>query len=110
MKTLSLRPRRVRRRRARSGAELPGIPTMTEAGLEGFEAVTGYGLLAPKKPQAEIIAKCNASLRNAIVDRDIGGRLWLLRALLGRLRLPTKDGGIAFACRHDAVWHFETRC
>ena len=73
IKTGQLRALAVAGDRRQSG--LPSIPTMTEAGLGGFEAVTRYGLVAPKKTSAQVIAKLNASLRNAIIDRDIGGRL-----------------------------------
>ncbi len=44
---------------AKRSAFAPELPTMAEAGLPGFEANNWYGLVAPVKTPAEIIAKLN---------------------------------------------------
>jgi tripartite-type tricarboxylate transporter receptor subunit TctC len=38
-------------------AQLPNVPTMTEAGLPGFEAESWYGVFAPTGTPREIVAK-----------------------------------------------------
>ena len=40
----------------------PGLPTMASAGLPGFEAVSVYGLFAPAKTPADIIARLNGEI------------------------------------------------
>jgi tripartite-type tricarboxylate transporter receptor subunit TctC len=45
----------------------PDVPTVSEAGLPGFEAVLHYGLLAPAGTPKEIVARLNKELR-ALVD------------------------------------------
>jgi tripartite-type tricarboxylate transporter receptor subunit TctC len=45
----------------------PDVPTVSEAGLPGFEAVLHYGLLAPAGTPRDIVARLNKELR-ALVD------------------------------------------
>ena len=40
---------------------LPDVPTVSEAGLAGFEASVWYCLLAPTGVPAEVVAKINAA-------------------------------------------------
>ena len=40
-------------------AQLPDVPTVSEAGVPGFEATTWFGLLAPAKTPKPIIARLN---------------------------------------------------
>jgi tripartite-type tricarboxylate transporter receptor subunit TctC len=47
---------------AHRSATVPDIPTVAEAGVPGFEAVTWYGLFAPAKTPREIPAKLNAQV------------------------------------------------
>lgn len=44
------------------------IPTMSEAGLPGFEATQWYGMIAPAGTPAAIIEKLNAEVRAALKD------------------------------------------
>lgn len=41
----------------------PHLPTMAEAGLDGFEAVAWYALYGPAQLPAEIVARMNAELK-----------------------------------------------
>jgi len=41
---------------------LPDVPTMSEAGLPGYEVINWIGLLAPKATPADIVGKLNAEL------------------------------------------------
>jgi tripartite-type tricarboxylate transporter receptor subunit TctC len=49
----------------RSG-ELPGVPTMDEAGVRGYEAAGWNALLAPKATAREIVVKVNAAVADSL--------------------------------------------
>lgn len=59
---------------ARSPA-LPNVPTMTEAGLSGYEATTWYALFAPKATASDIVARLNTELRAALAKPDVAAKL-----------------------------------
>ena len=52
-------------------AQLPGIPTMGEAGLPDFEVSSWNGLLAPAKTPAEIVGRLNESTVKALAMTDV---------------------------------------
>jgi len=54
---------------------LPELPTIDEAGLPGFEAEQRYGLLAPAGTPAPVIARLNASLREALASPEVVARI-----------------------------------
>jgi tripartite-type tricarboxylate transporter receptor subunit TctC len=54
---------------------LPDVPTMTEAGVPGFESATNYTLFAPKAVAAEIARKLNEAGNEAIRDPDFRERM-----------------------------------
>ena len=58
----------------RSGA-LPGIPTVAEAGLAGFEATNSVGVLAPAATPRDIIVKLNADIVRVLRLPDVRERL-----------------------------------
>ena len=58
----------------RSGL-FPDVPTVTESGLPGFEAVLHYGLLAPAGTPKEIIAQLNKVLRSLVASPDVRERI-----------------------------------
>jgi tripartite-type tricarboxylate transporter receptor subunit TctC len=53
----------------------PGVPTVNESGLPGFEAVLHYGLLAPAGTSPEIIARINKELRALVAAPDVRERI-----------------------------------
>lgn len=53
----------------------PDLPTMTEAGLAGFEFNSWYGVWAPKGISADVAAKVNALLQDTMRDPAIVKRL-----------------------------------
>jgi tripartite-type tricarboxylate transporter receptor subunit TctC len=59
---------------SRSGL-LPDVPTATQAGLPGFEAVLHYGLLAPAGTPRPIIARLNKELRAIIASPEVRQRI-----------------------------------
>jgi tripartite-type tricarboxylate transporter receptor subunit TctC len=44
----------------------PDVPSMAEAGLKGFETSVWFGLLAPAGTPADIVAKLNAAVNDAL--------------------------------------------
>src|SRR5713226_8607469 len=54
---------------------LPDVPTATESGLPGFEAMLHYGLLAPAGTPAPIVARLNAELRKVVTSEDVKARI-----------------------------------
>lgn len=55
--------------------ELPDVPTMKEAGIEGAEAVFWTGLFAPKGTPKEIISRLEAEAKTAMQDPEIRQKL-----------------------------------
>ena len=58
----------------------PDIPTMSEAGLAGFEVNSWYGLLAPAGTPREIIQRLNAEVGRALREPDARERLYTIGA------------------------------
>jgi tripartite-type tricarboxylate transporter receptor subunit TctC len=56
-------------------AAAPEIPTVEESGLPGFEFESWYGLWGPKNLPADIAAKLQASIANAMAQPDVKARL-----------------------------------
>ena len=48
--------------------QLPDVPSIAEAGLPGYDAVTWFGLFAPRATPPEIIAKVNADVQHVLAD------------------------------------------
>lgn len=53
----------------------PELPTMTEAGVPGFEASTWFGLFGPKSLPAAVVTRLNAEFNRALSDTEILDRL-----------------------------------
>jgi tripartite-type tricarboxylate transporter receptor subunit TctC len=53
---------------------LPELPPVSDT-IPGFESVTWFGLYGPKGLNAEIAAKLNAALNQALQERDVRDRL-----------------------------------
>jgi len=56
---------------ARRSALLPDVPTMSEAGLAGFEMASWFGLLAPAATPRAIITRLNAETIKALETPEI---------------------------------------
>jgi tripartite-type tricarboxylate transporter receptor subunit TctC len=54
-------------------ASLPDVPAIAET-LPGFEAVAWYGVVAPPKTPAAIVAKINADINEALRSPEVLGR------------------------------------
>ena len=57
---------------------LPGVPTMNEAGIKGFDASSWYGLFAPAGTPADVLKRLNAetvsALKNPEIDKLLSGQ------------------------------------
>ena len=56
-------------------AAAPDIPTVDAAGLPGFYMAVWHGLWAPKRTPADVIAKLNAAVVDALADSRVRARL-----------------------------------
>ena len=48
--------------------QLPDVPSIAEAGLPGYDAVTWFGLFAPRAAPPEIVARINADVQRVLAD------------------------------------------
>ncbi|WP_460449471.1 tripartite tricarboxylate transporter substrate-binding protein [Alsobacter sp. SYSU BS001988] len=64
--------------------QLPKLPSLAEAGLQGFEVTVWHGLYAPAQTPAPVVAKLNAALQKALADETILKRF----SDLGTLTFP----------------------
>jgi len=56
-------------------AALPGVPTVAEAGVAGYDVTTWHAWLAPAGTPDAIIAKVNSELALTLKSREVGERL-----------------------------------
>jgi tripartite-type tricarboxylate transporter receptor subunit TctC len=59
---------------------LPEVPTVSEAGLPGFEVTSWYGMFGPAGLPANIVAKLNSEIGRAVTGPDVKERLAALGA------------------------------
>lgn len=76
---------------ARRSPLFPDLPTVSEAGLSGYDAELHYGIVAPAGTPTEIIAKLNAALNGALTNTEIRNRL----GADGTVTLPGTPGAYA---------------
>jgi len=50
---------------------LPNVPTISEAGVPGYEAVIWLGIMAPKGTPQAIVDRLNAEIRKAVTSPDL---------------------------------------
>lgn len=60
---------------AKRSAAAPELPTMQEAGIAGYEVAGWYGVVAPAKVPAPIIAKLNKEIVSILAQPEIKNRL-----------------------------------
>jgi tripartite-type tricarboxylate transporter receptor subunit TctC len=53
----------------------PELPTLSEAGLPGFEVIPWYGAFVPAKVPDSVLAKINAEMIRALQQPDVVERL-----------------------------------
>ena len=75
----------------------PGLPTMAEAGIKGYEFTQWYAILAPAKTPPEIITTLNGAVRRTLDDAEVRRRL----ASEGGLPSPTSPAELAEFIRSE---------
>jgi len=60
---------------AKRNAQLPDLPTTTEAGVKGADFALWFGLWGPGKLPADIASKVNADVRKALADPGVRDKL-----------------------------------
>jgi tripartite-type tricarboxylate transporter receptor subunit TctC len=60
--------------------QLPDVPTISESGVPGFEAVNWFGMFAPAKTPRRIVARVNDALVKTIKTPDMQARFIALGA------------------------------
>ncbi|HXZ54917.1 MAG TPA: tripartite tricarboxylate transporter substrate binding protein [Burkholderiales bacterium] len=63
-------------------ATVPDLPTLSEAGVPGFEAITWHGVVVPRATPAQLVERLNADIVRALGARDLRERLESLGAEL----------------------------
>jgi tripartite-type tricarboxylate transporter receptor subunit TctC len=58
----------------RPSPAMPGMPTMAESGLPGFEVVGFFGVLAPAATPRDVVARLNAEINKALSRPDMRER------------------------------------
>jgi tripartite-type tricarboxylate transporter receptor subunit TctC len=59
---------------------LPEVPTVSEAGLPGFDVTSWYGVFGPARLPAGIVVKLNSEIDSAVTSHDVKERLAALGA------------------------------
>jgi tripartite-type tricarboxylate transporter receptor subunit TctC len=65
---------------ARRSAAVPELPTVAEAGVPGFEAITWHGVVVPAATPPALVERINRDIVHALQDPDLRGRLESLGA------------------------------
>jgi tripartite-type tricarboxylate transporter receptor subunit TctC len=60
---------------AKRSPQFPGVPTVAEAGVPGYDVTNWYGLVAPAGTPPEVIAQLNKALVKVMADPEIRHRL-----------------------------------
>lgn len=55
--------------------QLPNVPTVAEAGLPGFEAVSWFGLMAPARTPGEVVRRLNSTVNKILSNAEMRQRL-----------------------------------
>jgi tripartite-type tricarboxylate transporter receptor subunit TctC len=59
---------------------MPELPTIAEAGVPGFEAITWHGVVVPAQTPAPIVGRLNRAINSVLAQKDFVERLGALGA------------------------------
>jgi tripartite-type tricarboxylate transporter receptor subunit TctC len=60
---------------ARRSVAAPELPTLAEAGVQGYRTTTWYGLLAPANTPAPVISRLSGDMQKVVESQEVKGRL-----------------------------------
>lgn len=60
---------------AKRSPQFPGVPTVAEAGVPGYDVTNWYGLVAPAGTPTDVVTQLNKALVKVMADPDIRHRL-----------------------------------
>ena len=60
---------------AQRSPSVPELPTVSEAGLAGFEATTWHGVVVPAATPAPLVQKLNQDINSVLKEKDLSERL-----------------------------------
>ena len=79
----------------------PAVPTISESGYPGFDAVGWHGILAPAKTPPAIVARLNAEIVEALRDPETRA---LLESQAMQVVGSSPEAFAGFIKRDIAVW------
>jgi tripartite-type tricarboxylate transporter receptor subunit TctC len=65
---------------AKRSENLPDLPTVSESGVTGYEAVGWFGVLAPAATPKPLVEKLSADINRVLADADVRARMHALGA------------------------------
>ena len=68
-------------------AVMPDVPTLSEAGVPGYDAVIWLGLMAPKGTPAPIVARLNAEITKIVSRPDVQAE-WARQGAVAMVQTP----------------------
>lgn len=68
---------------AKRSSQLPDVPTVSEAGVPGYEFITWFGLLAPARTPPQIVARLNDTVAKVVRAPEVRSQLESLGYELG---------------------------
>lgn len=81
--------------------QLPDLPTVAEAGVPGYEAVSYYGLFAPANVPDDVLTTLRETAREVIAQPEVAARL----GELGMVPVDVDAQGFAdYVAKDRAVW------
>lgn len=85
-------------------ATLPGVPTLEEGGLKGFEVLPWTGMYAPKNTPRPVIERLVAAMQAALADPDLISHYEKLGLQPASRELASSAGLLALLAADTAKW------
>ncbi len=86
---------------AKRSASVPELPTLSESGVPGFEAVTWHGVVVPAATRGALVERLNADIVRVLRMRDLRERLESLGA---ELAIGTPQEFAEYIAREIPKW------
>src|SRR5699024_9405975 len=71
--------------------QLPDVPTIDEAGVEGFEAVSFFALFGPKGMPSDVVTKISEDVNSVLATPEMIEQLEALASTPGSMSQPEFD-------------------